>query len=175
MAFLRDGLPTSQILANSGLENSSSAVFYSLLKSLSSERAGDSFNAKKSAPKEQRWTMAARASCKIPDLSTCKCGIRNIKNRDTKTNSNVNGPHSMKLTLPDQLKQFVPGMQGCLFPKLEEALGPLTDTLRQLIAVLELVQVEAMVGPWHGGLSMCGPRATRRRSLWTFWTSTSRQ
>jgi hypothetical protein len=58
----------------------------------------------------------------------------------------------MKLTLSDQLKQFVRVMQGCLFPKLEEALGPLTDKLRPLIAVLELVQIEAMVGPWHGGV-----------------------
>jgi len=31
-------------------------------------------------------------------------------------------------------------------------LGPLAGKLRQLIAVLELVQVEAMVGPWHGGV-----------------------
>jgi Transposase DDE domain/Transposase domain (DUF772) len=58
----------------------------------------------------------------------------------------------MKLTLSDQLKQFVRVMQGCLFPKLEEALGPLTDKLRQLIAVLELVQIEAMVGPWQAGV-----------------------
>ena len=43
-------------------------------------------------------------------------------------------------------------IQGCLFPKLEEALGPLTDKLRQLIAVLEMLQIEAMVGPWHGGV-----------------------
>jgi hypothetical protein len=58
----------------------------------------------------------------------------------------------MKLTLSDQLKQFVRVMQGCLFPTLEEALGPLSDKLRQLIAVLELVQIEAMVGLWHGGV-----------------------
>ena len=58
----------------------------------------------------------------------------------------------MKLTLSDQLKQFVRVMQGCLFPALEEQLGPLTGKLRQLIAVLELVQIEAMVGPWHGGV-----------------------
>jgi hypothetical protein len=36
----------------------------------------------------------------------------------------------MKLTLSDQLKQFCPCDAGCLFPKLEEALGPLTDKLR---------------------------------------------
>jgi len=58
----------------------------------------------------------------------------------------------MQLTLSGQLKQFLGVMQGCLFPKLEEQLGPLTGKLRQLIAVLELVQIEAMVGPWCGGV-----------------------
>ena len=57
----------------------------------------------------------------------------------------------MQLTLPAQLKQFLRVMQGCLFPALEEQLGPLSDKLRQLVAVLNLVQIEAMVGPWHGG------------------------
>jgi hypothetical protein len=58
----------------------------------------------------------------------------------------------MQLTLSGQLKQFLRVMQGCLFPMLEEALGPLSGKLRQLIAVLELVQIEAMVGPWRGGV-----------------------
>ena len=58
----------------------------------------------------------------------------------------------MQLTLSGQLKQFLRVMQGCLFPALEQQLGPLTDKLRQLIAVLELVQIEAMVGPWRGGV-----------------------
>ena len=58
----------------------------------------------------------------------------------------------MQLTLSGQLKQFLRMMQGCLFPKLEEALGPLTDKLRQLITVLDLVQIEALVGPWYGGV-----------------------
>ena len=58
----------------------------------------------------------------------------------------------MKLTLSDQLKQFYRVMQGSLFSALEEQLGPLTDRLRQLIAVLELVQIESMVGSWHGGV-----------------------
>ncbi len=58
----------------------------------------------------------------------------------------------MKLTLSDQLMQFVRVMQGCLFPVLEEQLGPLTSKLRQLIAVLELVQIDALVGPWRGGV-----------------------
>ena len=58
----------------------------------------------------------------------------------------------MQLTLSGQLKQFLRVMQGSLFPALEEELGPLSGKLRQLIAVLELVQIEAMVGPWHGGV-----------------------
>jgi hypothetical protein len=58
----------------------------------------------------------------------------------------------MKLTLPGQLMQFVRVMQGHLFPRLEEALGPLTDKNRQLIALLELLQIETMVGPWRGGV-----------------------
>ena len=58
----------------------------------------------------------------------------------------------MQLTLSGQLMQFLRVMQGSLFPMLEEALGPLTAKLRQLIAVLELVQIDAMVGPWRGGV-----------------------
>jgi Transposase DDE domain/Transposase domain (DUF772) len=58
----------------------------------------------------------------------------------------------MQLTLSGQLMQFLRVMQGCLFPKLEEELGPLTGKMRQLIAVLEMVQIEALVGPWRGGV-----------------------
>jgi len=49
-----------------------------------------------------------------------------------------------------------------LFPALEQQLGPLTDKLRQLIAVLELVQIEAMVGSWHGGV---GRPARHQRAI----------
>ena len=58
----------------------------------------------------------------------------------------------MQLTLSGQLKQFLRAMQSCLFPKREEQLGLLTDRLQQLIAVLELVQIEDKVGPWRGGV-----------------------
>ena len=68
----------------------------------------------------------------------------------------------MQLTLSGQLKQFLRVMQGCLFPALEQQLGPLTDKLRQLIAVLELVQIEAMVGSWHGGV---GRPARHQRAI----------
>jgi hypothetical protein len=41
-------------------------------------------------------------------------------------------------------------MQGVLFPALQEQLGPLTEKHRQLIAVLGLIQIEALVGSWSG-------------------------
>ena len=58
----------------------------------------------------------------------------------------------MQLTLSGLLNQFQRIMQGVLFPALEEQLGPLTGKKRQLISVLELVQIEALVGPWRGGV-----------------------
>jgi transposase len=48
--------------------------------------------------------------------------------------------------------QFARVMQSHLFPKLEGALGPLTDKLRQLIAMLELIQIESVVGSWRRGV-----------------------
>ena len=68
----------------------------------------------------------------------------------------------MQLTLSGQLKQFLRVMQGSLFPVLEEALGPLSGKQRQLIAVLELAQIAAMVGPWHGGV---GRPALHKRAI----------
>lgn len=41
-------------------------------------------------------------------------------------------------------------IQSCLFPRLAEAVGPLTEAHRKLIAVLELVQIEAFVRCWPG-------------------------
>ncbi len=61
-------------------------------------------------------------------------------------------PHSKQLSFPGQLMQFLLVMQGRFFLRLEEELGPPTKKLRQLIAVLELVQIPAMVGPGHGGV-----------------------
>src|SRR5271157_5464655 len=68
----------------------------------------------------------------------------------------------MQVTLSDQLKQFLRVMQGCLFPVLEEQLGPLTDKLRQLAAVLSMVEIEAFVGSWQGGV---GRPAKHRRAI----------
>ena len=58
----------------------------------------------------------------------------------------------MQLTVSGLLNQFHRILQGVLFPALEEQLGPLTDKQRQLVAVLELVQIESLVGPWQGGV-----------------------
>jgi hypothetical protein len=58
----------------------------------------------------------------------------------------------MQLNPFGQLKQFYRAIHGHLFPMLEEELGPLTDKLRQLIALLELLQIEAILGPWRGGV-----------------------
>ena len=68
----------------------------------------------------------------------------------------------MQLIVSGLLNQFQRILQGVLFPALEEQLGPLTGKLRQLVAVLELVQIKAMVGPWHGGV---GRPARHRRAM----------
>jgi hypothetical protein len=39
---------------------------------------------------------------------------------------------------------------------LEEQLGPLTDKLQQLVSVLSMIQIEAMVAPWSGGVGRPG-------------------
>jgi len=57
----------------------------------------------------------------------------------------------MQLTVSGFLNQFQRIMQGVLFPALEEQLGPLTDKHRQLVAVLGLIQIEALVA-----LLLCG-------------------
>ena len=41
-------------------------------------------------------------------------------------------------------------IQGQLFPWLQDELGPLTDRHKQLIAVLEMVGIEAFVQTWRG-------------------------
>jgi len=68
----------------------------------------------------------------------------------------------MQLTVSGLLNQFHRILQGVLFPALEEQLGPLTDKQRQLVAVLELVQIEFLIGPWQGGV---GRPARHRRAI----------
>ncbi|MHB8303552.1 MAG: hypothetical protein ACYDC6_12050, partial [Acidobacteriaceae bacterium] len=60
------------------------------------------------------------------------------------------------------LNQFQRIMQGVLFPALQQQLGPLTDKHRQLVAVLGLIQIEALVGSWPGGV---GRPAKHRRAM----------
>jgi hypothetical protein len=43
-----------------------------------------------------------------------------------------------------------------LFPALEEQLGPLSDKHRQLAAVLSMIEIEALVGSWSGGVGRPG-------------------
>jgi hypothetical protein len=68
----------------------------------------------------------------------------------------------MQLSVSGFLNQFQRIMQGVLFPALQEQLGPLTDQHRQLVAVLGLIQIEALVGSWPGG---AGRPAKHRRAL----------
>jgi hypothetical protein len=68
----------------------------------------------------------------------------------------------MQLTVSGQLKQFLRVMQGALFPALQEQLGPLSDKHQQLVAVLSMIQLEAMVASWSGGV---GRPAKDRRAI----------
>ena len=58
----------------------------------------------------------------------------------------------MKLTLFDQLNQFLRVLQGELFPALEEELGPLTDKHQIVVKVLNLIQLEGCIGSWTRGV-----------------------
>jgi hypothetical protein len=66
----------------------------------------------------------------------------------------------MKLTLSEQLTQFMRVMQGALFPALHEELGALTEKHRQLVALLNMVRIEVLIGCGHGGVGR--PEADRR-------------
>ena len=68
----------------------------------------------------------------------------------------------MQSTVSGLLNQFHRIMQGVLFPALQEQLGPLSDKHRQLVWVLNLIQIEAMVGSWSGGV---GRPAKDRRAM----------
>ena len=66
----------------------------------------------------------------------------------------------MHLSLSEQIAQFARVMQQCLFPALQEQLGPLTDKHQQLVAVLTLIQIESIVACGAGGVGR--PPADRR-------------
>ena len=68
----------------------------------------------------------------------------------------------MQLTVSGILNQFQRILQGTLFPTLQEQLGPLSDKHRQLAAVLSMIEIEALVGSWSGGV---GRPARHRRAM----------
>src|SRR5450755_1376343 len=58
----------------------------------------------------------------------------------------------MKLTLLDQLTQYMRVFQGVLFPALQEQLGALTEKHQQVVKVLNLICLEALIASWLGGV-----------------------
>jgi hypothetical protein len=58
----------------------------------------------------------------------------------------------MKLTLVDQLTQFMRVMQGALFPALQEESGPMTEKHRQLVALLNMVHIEELIACFRGSV-----------------------
>ena len=68
----------------------------------------------------------------------------------------------MQITVSGLLNQFQRLMQGVLFPALQEQLGPLSDKHRQLAAVLSMIEIEALVGSWSGGV---GRPAKHQRAI----------
>ena len=68
----------------------------------------------------------------------------------------------MQLTVSGLLNQFQRIMQGVLFPALQEQLGSLSDKHRHLAAVLSLIEIEAFVGSWSGGV---GRPSKHRRAI----------
>lgn len=56
-----------------------------------------------------------------------------------------------RMPLGETLTAYWQRLQGQLFPWLEEELGPLGPRHRQLVAVLDVVRVEALVRPRRGG------------------------
>jgi hypothetical protein len=66
-----------------------------------------------------------------------------------------------------------------LFPALQEELGPLTEKHRQLVALLNMVRIEVLIGCWRGGVGR--PEKDRRaiarafvaKAVWNM--STTRQ
>ena len=68
----------------------------------------------------------------------------------------------MKLTLLEQLNQFMRVCQGVLFPALQEELGPLTEKHQQVVKVLNVIHLEACVAGCSGGV---GRPAKDRRAI----------
>jgi transposase len=56
----------------------------------------------------------------------------------------------MKLTLRQQLTQFVHTLQSELFPVLEESAGPLDASAKRLVAILEMIPLGRFIPSSHG-------------------------
>ena len=65
----------------------------------------------------------------------------------------------MQLTVSGPLNQFLRIMQGVLFPAHERQLGPLSDKHRQLVGVLNLIQLEDLYGSNTSMANSQTPRA----------------
>lgn len=63
----------------------------------------------------------------------------------------------------NSLAGFWSRVERSLFPQLEESLGPLTDKLKQLVAILELIRIEEFVPPSY--LHMRGRPPSDSRAL----------
>jgi len=68
----------------------------------------------------------------------------------------------MQLIVSGLMNQFQRIMQGFLFPRLQEELGPLSLNHQHLIAVLGLVQLETVLAPWSNGV---GRPSMHRRAI----------
>jgi hypothetical protein len=56
----------------------------------------------------------------------------------------------MKLSLREQLTQFAHLLQSSLFPVLEMELGPLTESARRLVAILEIIPLTRFIPASRG-------------------------
>ncbi len=54
------------------------------------------------------------------------------------------------MSLRETLSTYWQKIQGELFPFLDDAIGPLTPSHRQLVVVLDLLRLEGFVRHWHG-------------------------
>jgi len=54
--------------------------------------------------------------------------------------------------LRERLSQSWLIIQGSLFPRLQEELGPLTEKQQQFVMILELIRIEEHLNDFYGGM-----------------------
>src|SRR5262249_46682326 len=56
------------------------------------------------------------------------------------------------MSLLNKISQFFDAVQLELLPKAEEQIGPISNTHRRLICILEMIQIQRFIGEgaWHG-------------------------